>query len=118
MLASGTTGRSGSKVILAENTPLIDKAGRYIGPRGKIGFWFVDLPFTRSEINYTAKGVATASAARVVHLGEASVAGQCSYRVTFRVPDVPPGTYAIVAIEHDAHGSAALGKPIEFRVAP
>ena len=54
----------------------------------------------------------------VVHLGEAHVAGQCSYRVTFRVPDVPSGTYGIVSIEHSGGGSAALGKPIEFRVTP
>jgi hypothetical protein len=42
----------------------------------------------------------TAGGAPVVHLGEASVAGQCSYRVTFTIPDVPPGIYGIVAIEH------------------
>jgi hypothetical protein len=98
-----------------EHTP-VRQDGSLHGPSGKIGFWFVNLPFTDSEIGYTAQGPTTANGAGLVHMGEASVAGQCSYRVTFTVPDVPVGTYGIVAIEHSGRGSAALGRPIEFRV--
>jgi hypothetical protein len=106
VLIGPTTGRPGAKVILSENTPLFDEAGRYIGPSGKIGFWF-NMPFDRWETVYTSdRPPASANGAPVVHLGEASVADQCSYRVSFRVPDVPPGTYGVVAIEHGAGGSA------------
>ena len=116
MFIAPTTGRPGSKVFLSEITPLFNEAGHYLGPSGKIGFWFVNLPFKSSEIGYNAQGPTTVNGAPVVHLGEASVEGQCSYRVGFTVPDVPPGTYGIVAIEHGGRSFAALGKPIEFRV--
>src|SRR5205823_2728427 len=96
ILVTPTSGSVGSKVILSENTPLFNEAGRYLGPSGKIGFWFVNLPFNDSEIGYTAKGPTTAEGAQLVHLGETSVVGQCSYRVAFSVPDVVPGTYGVV----------------------
>lgn len=54
--------------------------------------------------------------APVIHLGEANVEGVCSYRVTFAVPDVMPGDYALVVIEHGRSGAAALGEPINFSV--
>jgi hypothetical protein len=38
-----TAGSTGSTVEVRENTPLFNKAGRYLGPTGKIGFWF-NLP--------------------------------------------------------------------------
>ncbi len=111
-----TTGKPGLMITGSENTPLFSKAGHYLGPSGKIGFWF-NLPFDSWEAAYTPHGPPPShNSVPVFHLGEAQVAGQCSYRVTFRVPNVPPGTYDIVAIEHSRGGSAALGKPIEFHV--
>jgi hypothetical protein len=103
-------------VTMTENTPLFNEAGHYLGPNGKIGFWF-NLPFESWTAAYSPEALpASNEGVPVVHLGEAHVAGECSYRVTFRVPDVRPGTYGIVSIEHSGGGSAALGKPIEFRV--
>jgi hypothetical protein len=103
-------------VTMSGNTPLFNEAGHYLGPSGKIGFWF-NLPFDTWEYAYSSQGPPTSNnGIPVFHLGEARVVGQCSYRVTFRVPDVLPGTYGIVPIEHSRGGSAALGKPIEFLV--
>ncbi len=87
------------------NTPLFDEAGNYLGPRGKIGFWF-NLPYEHWEVTYTSEGPPTSNhGVPVLHLGEARVVGQCSYRVTFRVPNVPPGTYDIVPISSTAEAA-------------
>jgi hypothetical protein len=116
ILIGPTSGRPGTKVFVAENVPLFNKAGRYLGPNGKIGFWF-NLPFDRWTSAYTTGGPPrSANGVPVLHLGEATVADECSYRVMFTVPNVPAGTYGIVAIEHIDGNAAALGKPIEFRV--
>jgi hypothetical protein len=116
ILVGPTNGRPGTKVFVTENVPLFNKAGRYLGPKGKIGFWF-NLPFNRWTSAYTTAGPPhSANGVPVVHLGEATVAGHCSYRVMFTVPNVPPGIYGIVAIEHIDGNAAALGRPIEFRV--
>jgi hypothetical protein len=116
ILVGPTSGRPGTKVFVTENVPLFNKAGRYLGPKGKIGFWF-NLPFNRWTSAYTTAGPPhSANGVPVVHLGEATVAGHCSYRVMFTVPNVPPGIYGIVAIEHIDGNAAALGRPIEFRV--
>jgi hypothetical protein len=116
VLIGPTAGKPGSMVTMSENTPLFNKAGHYLGPSGKIGFWF-NLPFADWPAAYSSQGLPSSNnGVPVFHLGEAPVEGQCSYRVTFRVPEVPPGIYGIVPIEHSGGGSAALGKPIEFRV--
>ena len=100
---------------MSGNTPLFNKAGRYLGPTGKIGFWF-NLPFDDWVHVYFGQAPPSSNkGAPVIHLGEANVTGQCSYRVTFRVPDVSPGTYDIVPIEHGRGGAAAF-PAIEFRV--
>jgi hypothetical protein len=97
------------------NTPLFDKAGRYRGPSGEIGFWF-NLPFGDwVHVYFGHRPPVTNGGVPVIHLGEANVAGECSYRASFKVPQVPPGIYEILPIEHDRHGSAAF-RPIEFRV--
>ncbi len=91
-----TAGRPGSKVVMGGNTPLFVKSGRYAGPTGKIGFWF-NLPFDEWVRAYSRQGPPSSNTgAPVIHIGEVDVAGQCSYRLTFRVPEVPPGTYEIV----------------------
>ena len=97
------------------NTPLFVKSGRYAGPTGKIGFWF-NLPFDEWVRAYSRQGPPSSNTgAPVIHIGESNVAGQCSYRLTFRVSEVPPGTYEMVPIEH-VGGNAAAFRPIEFRV--
>jgi hypothetical protein len=102
-------------MTLAGNTPVFGKSGHYTGPSGRIGFWF-NLPFDRWEgIYFGGRPPTLYHGAPVIHLGEVNVAGKCSYRVTFRVPTVPPGTYDIVPIEHARQGAAAF-PAIEFRV--
>ena len=108
-------GAPGSTVFVTGNTPLFSPAARYIGPTGKIGFWF-NLPPNGWENIYSTVPAPTAnSGAPIVHLGEASVQGRCSYRVTFTVPDMPPGSYPLVLIEH-VHGSSSAFEPINFEV--
>lgn len=96
-------------------TPLFNEAGRYLGPSGRIGFWFNLPPDGWEEIYSSLEPPASNEGVPVIHLGEAVVEGQCSYRVTFRVPDVPPGIYEIVPIEH-GHGGSAAFAATEFRV--
>jgi hypothetical protein len=45
----------------------------------------------------------------VIPLGEATVEGECSYRVTFTVPDVAPNTYALVLVDHGRGSATELG---------
>jgi hypothetical protein len=98
------------------NTPLFNKAGRYQGPSGKIGFWFNLPPGGWLHVYFGGTAPSAYRGVPVIHLGEAIVEGRCSYRVSFRVPDVPPGAYDIVPIEHNRHGAAAF-RAIEFHVA-
>jgi hypothetical protein len=109
-------GSTGSTVEVSENTPLFNKAGRYLGPTGKIGFWFNLPPESLGQMYSGSAPPTTSHGAPVIHLGEANVQRKCSYRVSFHVPDVPPGTYSLVIIEHSGGGYAPLGKPIGFRV--
>jgi hypothetical protein len=111
-----TTGAPGSEVVVTGNTPLFAPSGKYLGPSGKIGFWF-NLPWNAWENIYsTLPPPSTNAGMPVLHLGEALVQGRCSYRVTFTVPDMPPGIYPLVLIEHVPGSSAALAKPISFHV--
>ena len=111
-----TTGRAGSTVQITGNTPLVSKSGEYVGPEGKIGFWF-NLPFREWEHAYLGNNVPRSNnGIPVTHLGEADVRGRCRYRVTFSMPNVPPGTYPLVAIEHGGGSAAAMGKPIDLHV--
>jgi hypothetical protein len=115
VLIGPTTGRPGFRVTIGGNTPLFNKAGHYLGPTGKIGFWF-NLAFADwVHVYFGQTPPSSNEGAPVIHLGEANVAGRCSYRVTFRVPDLPPGIYDIVPIEHGRGGAAAF-PAIEFRV--
>jgi hypothetical protein len=116
--AQPTAGSSGSTVEVSENTPLINKAGRYLRPNGKIGFWFNLPPEALGHMYVASPPPSTYQGSPVIHLGEASVPGKCSYRVTFHVPNVTPGTYTLVIIEHShsSGGYAQLGEPIYFRV--
>jgi hypothetical protein len=97
------------------NTPLFNEAGRYLGPSGKIGFWFNLPPGAWAYVYSSQAPPSSNQGTPVIHLGEAHVKGQCSYRVTFKVPDVPPGIYDIVPIEH-GRGSSSAFQPLEFRV--
>lgn len=102
--------------MVSGNTPLFNKAGRYLGPNGKIGFWF-NLPSgAMGQMYFGGPPPSTNQGSPVIHLGEANVQGKCSYRVTFQVPNLTPGTYTLVIIEHSRGGYASLGKPIDFRV--
>jgi hypothetical protein len=111
-----TAGTPGSTVAVSENTPLFNKAGRYLGPNGKIGFWFNLPPEALGQMYVGDPPPSTYQGSPAIHLGEANVQGKCSYRVTFHVPNVTPGTYALIIIEHSGGGYAPLGKPIDFRV--
>jgi hypothetical protein len=114
-LIGPTEGRPGTSVEVAGATPLFAESGRYRGPRGRIGLWF-NLPFAAWTRVYSSSEPPTAkNGVPVIHLGEATVAGLCSYRITFRVPSVPPGRYLIVPIEHGLGSSAAFA-PLAFRV--
>jgi hypothetical protein len=116
VLIGPTAGRPGTRVTVGGNTPLFDKAGRYLGPSGKIGFWFNLPPGGWEHVYFGGSRPHTFQRVPVIHLGEVDVSGRCSYRASFRVPEVPAGTYSIVPIEHGAHGAAAFAS-IEFRVA-
>ncbi|MGH2724285.1 MAG: hypothetical protein ACRDI0_08465 [Actinomycetota bacterium] len=55
----------------------------------------------------------------VLLLGEEDVSGKCGYEISFKVPDVPPGTYPIVALYSgpDVGGpSTAMLEPATFTV--
>jgi hypothetical protein len=111
-----TAGTPGSIVEVSENTPLFNKAGRYLGPSGKVGFWFNLPPEVLGDMYVGTPVPSTNQGSPVIHLGEANVQGKCSYRVSFHVPDVTPGTYTLFILEHTDGGYAPLGKPIDFRV--
>lgn len=115
VLIGPTGAKPGSPVTMGGNTPLFNEAHHYRGPKGKIGFWF-NLPFGAwTEVYSSLRPPRVNRGVPVIHLGEAKVKGQCSYRVTFNVPDVPPGVYDIVPIEH-GEGSSSAFLPLEFRV--
>jgi hypothetical protein len=110
-----TAAPAGSTVEMTGNTPLFAKSGRYVGPTGKIGFWF-NLPFGDWVHVYFGQVPRSSNkGAPVIDLGEANVEGKCSYRVAFTVPNVPPGRYQIVPIQH-GRGSSAAFRSIDLRV--
>lgn len=113
--ASSTSGTKGSSVTISGNTPLLAKSGRYIGPVGLIGFWWNLPPSGWEHVYFGQTPPATSGGTAVIHLGEVLVKDQCSYRVSFLVPDVPQGLYPILPIEH-GHGGAAAFATLEFRV--
>jgi hypothetical protein len=115
VLIAPTAGKPGTRVTMAGNTPLFAKSGRYLGPSGKIGFWFNLPPGGWEHVYFGGAIPRTYHGVPVIHLGEANVAGECSYRASFRVPNVLEGVYVIVPIEHGRQGSAAF-RSIEFRV--
>lgn len=109
------TASVGSRIELTGNTPLFVESGRYVGPTGKIGFWF-NLPYDEWVETYSSIPPPTANGGvPVIHLGEMRVEGLCSYTVTIGVPDVAAGRYRIVPIEHGHGGSAAMS-PIWLRI--
>jgi hypothetical protein len=115
VLIGPTDGKPGSRVTIGGITPLFNKAGHYEGPSGKIGLWF-NLPFSDWARVYSSEGAPSSNGSvPVLHLGEVTVKGQCSYRAMFRVPTVPAGVYDIVPIEH-IRGNASAFPAIEFRV--
>src|SRR5207248_1659099 len=108
VLIGPVSGKPGTLVTMSGNTPLFNEAGHYIGPSGDIGFWF-NLPWGSWESAYSSQSPTSYRGVPVLGLGDANVNGVCTYRVTFRIPSVPPGGYDIVPIEHSRGGSAALG---------
>jgi hypothetical protein len=59
------------------NTPLFAESGRYVGPTGKIGFWF-NLPFVDWVHVYFGQAPPSSNKGTpVIHLGEANVEGKC-----------------------------------------
>ena len=111
-----TTGSTGSTVQVSGNTPLFNEAGRYLRPTGKIGFWFNLPPDGWIHVYFGQTTPSTNQGSPVIHLGEANVEGECSYHVTFAVPNVTPGNYSLVVIEHGRGSSAEVDVPIDFRV--
>jgi hypothetical protein len=115
VLIGPTSGKAGTRVTMGGYTPLFNEAHHYVGPSGRIGFWF-NLPLNAWPRLYsTQRPPPSSRGVPVIHLGEADVAGQCSYRVTFKVPAVPPGVYLVVPIEHGRGSSSPFGA-LEFHV--
>jgi hypothetical protein len=115
VLMGPTSGKAGTPVTMGGYTPLFNEAHHYVGPSGRIGFWF-NLPLSAWPRLYSAQRPPRSSGGvAVIHLGEADVAGQCSYRVMFKVPAVPPGVYLVVPIEH-GRGSSSAFEALEFHV--
>jgi len=114
---SPRSGPPGTMVTVSGRTPYTTdqgRTGRGRSPRSRCGGTLV-----RGRTRASCRGDARTLLApgRSSCWGMSARWGNCRYRATFRVPDVPTGRYPVSAVEFGGGGTTSLGGSL-FRVTP
>lgn len=114
-----TAGPAGSEAIVSGPLPLYSKSGRYRGPTGKkVELWWNLKPSryaTALSFGPSSPEPEAAKDGLVLLVGATRLYGECTFKITFDVPDVAPEVYPLVAIGYGGGGAASL-PPMLFRV--
>lgn len=111
--ASPTEAEPGETVTLTGPMPFQFEDGSYDaeGRTIAIAWWNADEKDWPYLSSFSTRSPSRVASGPIVRLGEGGV-GQCSFAITFTVPDVPPGDYPIVVIQEgpvpNPDGSALL----------
>jgi hypothetical protein len=116
---SSEAGPSGTTVVAFGPMPVRAEGGRYVGPRSrKVELWWnLDPSRWESAVAFRlpSPDPRPGREGDASFLGRASTLGDCEFRIAFRVPDVEPGSYPVVALFYGRR-SAAMFTPMRFRV--
>jgi len=93
----------GAKVTIGGPVPLLDQSDQQVRPDTVWVWWNLDPATFRSGLPGSSPVPGTPGESML--LGQIDVQGRCSWTVDFRVPDVEPGTYPVVAV----FGTSAAG---------
>jgi len=96
--------------------PVYAEDGTYAGPSGSIRVWWNVDP--EQWISLVVGAPSPAGEGPTTLVANFDVSSACSYAHPFLVPDVPPGTYTLVALETDTADprNAAPFGPMTFEV--
>jgi hypothetical protein len=112
-------GPAGSEATVSGPLPLYSKSSRYVGPSGKkIELWWNLEPSRYATAVSFWDSTPEPVAARngpVLLVGATRLWGECTFRITFDIPEASPDVYPLVAIVYGGRGAASL-PAMRFRV--
>ncbi len=102
---SESSGVRGSTVEAFGPTPLYAEDGSYRPPDGEIQLWWNADPQAWESVLPGGDEPVRDQPGEVLLVGTAQLAGTCTFRTAFQVPDVPPGEYTIVPVNFGLEGN-------------
>ncbi|MGI8519842.1 MAG: hypothetical protein ACR2MC_04445 [Actinomycetota bacterium] len=110
---SESSGARGSTIEVTGPTPIYTEDGSYRAPDGEIHLWWNADPEAWESLLPGGDEPVPDKPGEVLLVGTGQLAGTCTFRTSFTVPDVPPGDYTIVSVnlvnpEHRENFGAAL----------
>ena len=116
-----TAGPAGSEATVSGPLPLYRPSGRYVGPRGKKVelWWNLEPGRYATAVSFVGSSPEPKAAkdGPVLLVGATPLWGECTFTITFDIPDVMSEVYPLVAIGYGGRGAASL-PPMHFRVSP
>jgi hypothetical protein len=96
---SESSGAPGSTIEVTGPTPIYAEDGSYREPSGEIQLWWNANPDEWESVLPGGQEPVPDEPGEVLLVGTAQLAGTCTFRTSFTVPDVPPGDYTIVSAQ-------------------